>query len=129
MPERQCTGCKRQQEWGCTAKRWRTPPPGEADGPGNWIRPAHIANEFDGEEVWSCPRQTIREHPKAWNRLLTLYGLYGKGHLPEVGAVLDQSNSLLTAFRILDEANADCDKELADREQRKRNRSANAQRK
>jgi len=124
MPERQCGGCKRQKEWGCTAKRWRTPLPDEADGPENWINPSHIQNEFDGEMLFSCPRQTLHEQPTDWSRLLLFYGMFGKGHLPDKGAVVDQSNVLVQAFRILDEANADCDKEEADRATRRRNREA-----
>lgn len=119
MPERQCNGCKRQKEWGCTAKRWRTPGPDEEDGPENWLNPSHLVNEFDGELIHACPRQTIRERPWDWNRLLLLYGMYVKGHMPNDGAVVDQSNVLIMAFRILDDANAECDQELAEKEKRR----------
>lgn len=119
MPERQCNGCKRQKEWGCFAKRWRTPDPDEEDGPENWIEPSHLVNEFDGEMIFSCPRQTVRERAWDWNRLLMLYGMYSKGHLPNAGAVVDQSNVLIQAFRILDDANAECDQELAEKEKRR----------
>ncbi|CAA2141472.1 hypothetical protein [Hyphomicrobium sp. ghe19] len=123
MPERQCGTCTRQKEWGCTAKRWRTPDPGEDDGPENWIRPSHLVNEFDGEQLYSCPRQTLREEPQSWSRLLMLYGMYLKGHLPNAGAVVDQSNVLIQSFRILDEANAECDQELAEQERRRQSRA------
>lgn len=122
MPERQCHGCKRQKEWGCRAKRFRDLDEAGHDGPQNWIYPAHLATEFDDEQLWCCPRQTLFEQPKEWNRLLLLYGMYGKGHLPDSGAVIDQSNSLLQAFRLLDEANAECEEELAQQEKRRRNR-------
>lgn len=123
MPERQCSTCTRQKEWGCFAKRWRTPGPDEEDGPENWVDPSHIVQEFDGEQIYSCPRQTLREHAWDWSRLLMLYGMYSKGHLPNIGGVIDQSNMLMQLFRILDEANAECDKELAEKERRRHNRA------
>lgn len=122
MPDRQCAGCKRQDEWGCTAFRWRTPAEGEDDGPSNWVRPAKMAIEVGKEETYACPRQTLKERPGEWSRLLMFYQLYLKGFLPDGGAVVDQSNVLMEAFRIIDEANAEADKEEADREKRKRAR-------
>lgn len=126
MPERQCSSCTRQKEWGCTAKRWRTPDPNDPDdmdGPENWVNPSHIVQEFDGEQLYSCPRQTLRENAWDWNRLLMLYGMYTKGHLPNAGAVVDQSNLLIQAFRILDDANAECDQELQAQERKRQNRA------
>lgn len=64
----------------------------------------------NGVEMWSCPRQSLHEKPRTWNRLLTLYAMYQKGFLPEAGAVIDQSNSLIEMFRILDDENAACDR-------------------
>lgn len=122
MPERQCATCKKQDDWGCKAVRWRTPEQGEDDSPKNWLRPAKMAVVVGKEESYACPRQTINEHPRDWGRLLMFYGLYQKGFLPDRGSVVDQSNVLIEAFRIIDEANAEADKEEAERERRKQNR-------
>lgn len=120
MPERQCGTCKRQKEWGCTAKRWRFPGPDEADGPENWIDPGFVPNDFNGEDLFSCPRQTLKEDAQDWNRLLLFYGMYLKGYLPETGAIADQPNWMIQAFRVLDEANAECDRQEQEKEQRLR---------
>lgn len=78
--------------------------------------------EVGGEQSYACPRQTLRERAGDWNRLLMFYSLYLKGFLPDQGAVIDQSNVLMEAFRLIDEANAEADKELAEIEARKRGR-------
>lgn len=124
MPERQCASCNRQDEFGCEAKRWRQPDKDEGDGPENWVKPAYMAVSVGDDESYACPRQTIREQPRDWNRLLMFYGMYAKGHLPNSGAVVDQSNVLIEAFRILDDANAECDRIQQENERRKRNREA-----
>ena len=122
MPERNCAACKRQVEWGCTAKRLRNPAPGEPDGPENWSNPSHLPVGVNGGESYACPRQVVKESPSEWSRLLLLYGMYLKGHLPERGAIIDQSNSLLESFRVLDEANADCDRIVDERNRAPRGR-------
>lgn len=122
MPERQCADCKRQKEWGCTAVRWRTPEGEDPDGPHNWLNPSRLPTTVGTEEVYSCPRQTLHQRPRDWNRLLMFYGLYQKGFLPEDGAIVDQSNVLVHAFRIIDEANAEADREEREREKRRRSR-------
>jgi hypothetical protein len=120
MPERQCASCTRQKEWGCEAKLyvvhsddgepviWKDGKPLT-----KWHKPAHLPLTLNGEETWACPRQTLFEQPQEWNRLFMLYGLFKRGFLPEAGAVLDQSNKLLQAFRIMDEVNFDCDESEA----------------
>jgi hypothetical protein len=109
MPERNCGTCKNQVRWGCTARRWRTPAEDELDGPENWVNPAELPYILDDEETWACPRQPIREAPRFFARVLLLYGMYVKGHLPDRGAIVDQSASLLEVFRIIDDANAEAD--------------------
>ena len=47
-----------------------------------------------------------------------LYGFYKNGYLPEEGAILDQSNSLMQSFRILDATMAECEDQK--REERSR---------
>jgi len=111
MPERKCDACRRQTEWGCEAKPYTA-----IDAKGReevrWFKPAHLRLSVEGvEEFWACPRQSIREMPHEWNRLLTLYAMYRKGFLPDRGAVVDQSNRLVEIFRILDDVNAQCDRE------------------
>ncbi|MEJ6846754.1 hypothetical protein [Sinorhizobium fredii] len=118
MPERACEGCTRQSEWGCTAKRWRTPEHDEPDGPENWINPAHLPLTLMGEEIWACPRQPLREEPLKWAWMLKFYGMYRKGHLPNVGAIADQSNKAIEIFRILDHLNDACDREELDKPRR-----------
>lgn len=123
MPERNCEGCTRQDEWGCTAFRWRTPAEGEPDGPENWVNPAYLPVTLStGDDSYACPRQDLREDPRGWGRMFLLYQMFSKGHLPDKGAVVDQSNVLLESFRILDEANRECDKAEADKAAAQRNR-------
>lgn len=112
LPERDCAACKNQAEWGCNARRWREPPHGEPDDESNWVEPAYLPVTFDGEETYACPRQSLKEEPVFWSRLFLLYSMFTKGHLPDKGAVVDQSNSLLEMFRIVDEANAAADDTL-----------------
>lgn len=112
MPERQCSGCKKQVEWGCEAHSYQVwDRAGEHT---RWVKPAKMPLDLLGAETYACPRQHIRENSRFWSRLLLLYGMFRKGHLPERGAILDQSAALIEMFRILDDANGDCDKE-ADR--------------
>lgn len=116
LPERQCAGCAKQVEWGCHAVRHVVHddlgrPVMGADGGQmmNWHQPARLPLSIDGEETYACPRQTLLRRPREWNRLLTFYGMFKRGFLPEAGAVIDQSNKLIEAFRIMDEANYECD--------------------
>lgn len=118
MRERQCHGCTKQVEWGCFATRI----PASDDGEEQWLRPAHLPITFMGEETWACPRQHIRQNPIFWAKILKFYGMYKKGHLPDRGAVVDQSNRAIEIFNILDDANEDCDREEEAQEKAKRNR-------
>lgn len=118
MPERQCHGCRNQEAWGCQGKSFPTTeddPFAEWDGGTEswvrWVNGAEHPLEIGGLDTRACPRQHIHENPAFWSRLLLFYGMYSKGHLPERGAVLDQSHRLLHLFRILDNANAECDAE------------------
>lgn len=119
MPERDCLKCTRQKEWGCFAKPYTVI---ASDGTEEelWSNPAELPVTINDREVWACPRQTLREDARDWGRLLFLYGLYQKGHLPDRGAAVDQSNPLMEMFRILDDANAQCDRELAEQDKRRR---------
>lgn len=123
MPERNCVGCKRQDEWGCTAKRWRDPKQGEPDGPENWLNPAYLPITLMGEDVFACPRQTLKEAPYYWAWLLKFYAMYRKGHLPDKGSVLDQSNKAVELFRILDDVNEQCDRAEREVERARRNQN------
>ncbi len=115
MPERQCDGCKKKDTWGCTAIRLRHPEPGEPDLPRNWLRPAAQPVTVMGETTYACPRQHIHENPRLWAWMLKFYGLYKRGFLPGGGGVLSQSNKALEVFRILDDANDQCDRAEAEK--------------
>jgi len=112
MPERDCTTCtlKQQEEWGCYASKKTT-----TDGRTVWVRKAKQPLKVDGEDSWACPRQPIRERPQWWNMTLNYYGMFKKGHLPDQGGVSDQSHAAIRIFSVLDSANAECDRELAER--------------
>lgn len=110
MPDRQCAGCVRQVEWGCFAYQKRKPEEGE-DPADSWDSPAYLPVTLDGEEVYHCPRQYIRENMEEWAKLLMYYAYYKAGFLPQSGSVIDQSNKLMEIFRIIDKANDDCDKQ------------------
>lgn len=116
MPERQCAGCKNQDVWGCYATPYKV-----VDKEGvertEWHQPAGMPLDLLGEETWACPRQPLREEPRAWGKLLKLYAFYRKGHLPDRGAVVDQANGLLEMFRIMDDANGQCDEAQTEKPQ------------
>lgn len=108
MPELSCSGCTKQEELGCDAFQFRTPE-GNEDPKDTWHNPAHMPITLDGEDTFACPRQTLHEDPDSWASILKYYGFYGKGFLPQTGSIIDQSNSLMDTFRVLDTANAECD--------------------
>lgn len=125
MPERQCNGCTNQAAWGCKAvclPSTADDPKATPDGKGGyvlWLNPAYMPLTLDNEETYACPRQDLHEHGYAWHRMLLFYGMYRKGHLPQPGAVMDQSNKAVELFRILDDVNHDCDR-VEQTEQKKR---------
>jgi hypothetical protein len=134
MPERQCVSCTRQVEWGCEAEPYverdeQGRPKVGADGKPvvKWHKAARLPLNLNGEEVWACPRQDLIRHPREWNRLLMLYGLFKRGHLPEQGAALDQSNRILEMFRLLDAVNFECDEALDQERREKQQKLAEAQ--
>lgn len=113
MPERDCSKCTRQEIWGCEAKEYDRKGAGgmpALDLEGKvitvWHKPAKVALMVEGKPTYACPRQTLREQPKEWSRILMLYGMFNKGHLPDLGAVTHQSNQLMETFRVLDDANS-----------------------
>lgn len=111
MPERKCEGCKSQKEWGCFASKYREAEQGE-DPAEAWLKPAAMPMILDDEESYACPRQSLREQPYQWQRVLAIYSMYRQGFLPARGAVLDQSHQAIEVFQILDAVNAECDAEL-----------------
>jgi hypothetical protein len=113
MPERQCATCLHQDEWGCYAEDT-----GQADQDGIpiWLRPAQVPMMLDGEEVYRCPRRPLKDDPAYWGRLLTHYGNFEKGLLPDAGGVVDQSNKAMSLFGIMADVTAECSREKAERE-------------
>jgi len=115
MPERKCGGCTRQVDWGCEAEKVVSgpdDPTAEQDKDGvwwGWLKPAHLPMTVDGEQSYACPRQDLKRRPQEWHVMLLYYGMYKKGHLPQAGAVMDQSNKAIELFRVLDDVNAECD--------------------
>ena len=107
LQDRDCAVCTRQAEWGCNAR------PGDQGGA--WLDRAVLPIRIDGEEVWRCPRRPIKDDPGYWRRLLFFYGMYRKGHLPDPGAVSEQSNKAMQLFAIVDDVVAGCAAEQAER--------------
>jgi len=122
MPERDCAGCTRQAHWGCEADKFlatKDTPGARPDMKGNWWlwrNPSKLPMTVDGEESYACPRQDIHRRPMAWHRMLLFYGMYKKGHLPQAGAVMDQSNKAIELFSVFDDINSEIDKALNDKE-------------
>jgi hypothetical protein len=106
LQERDCAVCTRQAEWGCDAQPARD---------GSWLDRAALPIRIGHEEVWRCPRRPIKDDPGYWRRLLFFYGMYKKGHLPDPGAVSEQSNKAMQLFGVLDDAVAECSAAKADR--------------
>ena len=119
MPERQCLGCKRQRDWGCEAVRYVSDKDNSAAQPDKdkvfwaWWKPSNLPLTIDGEDTYACPRQDVKDRPAAWRQMLLYYGMYKKGHLPQLGAVMDQSNKAIELFRVFDDVNFECDEALA----------------
>lgn len=84
-----------------------------------WHKPAKTPLGVLGEDIYSCPRQDLLHRPREWAAILKFYGMYKSGHFPDRGSVVDQSNKAIELFRIIDDANAECDKQ--EEEDRKRN--------
>lgn len=61
-----------------------------------------------------------------WSRLLLFYQMFKNGFLPDSGAVIDQSRSLLETLRLMDEVNNECDRQIAEKERKKRARAASS---
>jgi len=107
LQERDCAVCNRQAEWGCHARQ-------SADA--SWERKAALPLRIDHEEVFRCPRRPIKDDPAFWRRLLFYYGMFKKGHLPDPGAVAEQSARAMQLFGLLEDAVAMCQQELAARD-------------
>jgi hypothetical protein len=107
LQDRDCAVCTRQAEWGCNARQ------DAGDQGGAWLDRAVLPIRIDGEEVWRCPRRPIKDDPGYWRRLLFFYGMYRKGHLPDPGAVSEQSNKAMQLFAIVDDVVAACAAEEA----------------
>lgn len=111
-----------KKNWGCYAKLVRRgdPDKGEEDVWEN-VSPTQIPLQDEhGRDDYACPRQGLREQPLEWSRMLTYYRMYQKGHLPDRGATSDQSAFAMQVFGIFDDANADCDRMIEDKEAARR---------
>ena len=118
MPERNCAGCKNQAQWGCEAVSYEVVLPGGAREV-RWHKASNGLAQLNGEDLFACPRQDIKNRPMVWHRMLLFYGMYKQGHLPDQGAVVDQSNFTMELFRLFDQVNFDCDEALDGERRRK----------
>lgn len=101
MPERECFGCKRQDEWGCHARKIKDQPGEDEEERDCWINPALIGTKLDGEEIFVCPRRPILDNTPFWEHILTLHRGFESGFLPDPGGIQDQSAAGLKALGIL----------------------------
>lgn len=136
MPERQCNGCKRQVDWGCTAKQFPAEKGEKAltgerisiGSDGKWYRwtnPSSLPLTIDGEQTYACPRQDLKERGRDWHHLFMYYGMYKAGFMPQNGSVMDQSNKAIEMFRIVDAVNAECDEAVQEENKRKAKQEQN----
>ena len=114
-----CNSCVNQVEWGCDAEETDQDDP---MGGKVWLRGTQLPLTIDGEMVWRCPRRPILDDPAYWRKLLFHYGLFHDGHLPDQGAVSDQSFKAMSLFGIIDDVMAECERERADQTAAKRAR-------
>ena len=124
MPERTCVNCTKQDLWGCHAKKWKDHEPHEPDHPDNWVNPAQHPVHIMGETIYSCPRQHVYRNPQMWAWMLKFYGFYKKGFLPEQGGLVDQTNKAVEIFRLIDDANDQCDRAEQERLAKQKSRPA-----
>tara|TARA_R100001086_G_scaffold208807_1_gene124551 strand:- start:412 stop:774 length:363 start_codon:yes stop_codon:yes gene_type:complete len=94
LPERKCHKCtlNQKQRWGCTE-----------DAPGAPI-------VMDGRELKRCPNRPLLDFPVFYNELFKLQAWYGKGHLPDGGTWLDQSNVFVECVSIIESAQHEASK-------------------
>jgi len=104
MPERECSTCTRQAEWGCNARKIKDHPGEDEEERDCWVAPALIGTKIDGEEVFVCPRRPILDNYPFWEQILTYNRYLDKGFLPDSGGVQDQSAAGLKALSIVGEA-------------------------
>jgi len=113
LPERDCSRCTRQVEWGCYAEPERDLDTNEVvrdeDGEVVWRDPAVTPVEVDDELQWQCPRRPVLDDPSYWRDLLFYYGEYRNGRLPDDGPVTAQSNRGLRLMQSAEAARAGCD--------------------
>ena len=102
MPELQCQTCTPEQrlERGCYAKKVRVVDE-DQDPRLEWDNPAPVPTTIDGEDLYACPRQHIRENQYWWSKAMMYYRAYDQGHLPNTGGVADQSNGAIQLMTIL----------------------------
>lgn len=121
MPERNCSTCTKQEEWGCSAKKVRETKENE-DPRDSWTNPAHLPLRFDEEEYYGCPRRSIFESSSYWEVLMTYYSAYKVGALPDAGGVVDQCYATMQALQLIEGAVEECKAEKSNQSSRRKGR-------
>ena len=91
---RDCVTCTEtnKRQWGCE---------------GNAEMPIRI----DDEEIWTCPRRPILDHPEFFAEVLGAYRDYQKGFLPEPGGTMSQPKRLMQCFKVIEHTVNECSAE------------------
>ncbi len=97
--DRRCHTCTKQKEWGCY---------------GNATKPVY----FDGETNYQCPLHHLRDNPRFYSEIFSLYGAREKGLYAEPGSYYDQPNAYNDIMAIMDGAVSDVSDEKQSREDR-----------
>ena len=104
FPERNCSRCTRQIEYGCNAT---------VDEDGVWKDKAFLPIQLEeGEESWVCPRRPLKDEPEKWSSIMFFYGMYKKNILPDDGALVGQASKAMDIFSLLDSVTSECKETL-----------------
>lgn len=107
MPERDCTKCERQEEWGC-------------------FGPPALPVMFDQDEGWldRCPMRPYFENPLWFNEVMEMFVWVKRGFLPAGGTWRDQPAKTSFFLNVIEKALGDAQEELDNRQKREAKKSA-----
>ena len=79
---------------------------------------------LNGEEHVRCPRRPILDDPGHYSEVFWNFQQKDKGFLPDGGAMNDQANYMIQAFRVIDDTLGSIERHKKEREKSKSRRQA-----
>ena len=75
---------------------------------------------FDGENIFRCPKRPYLEKQAWFDRLLMIWHWSEKGHFADEGTYMDQANSVTTLIPVINTSKNEAENAKAERERKKR---------